>query len=246
VGPDEKPEEVHVEPETGPPAQPPPTESVDIAKLSKTDQVILALKKQGASQRVIAAEVGVSRATVRRQINALIMRGFLSPDVREEEEKGDPAEEKKEEGKTAIKKRALGAATAEAAKQAADMAVQSTDVFIKTGEWAWRKFNEQAREEGYDDIFAWLSDCVHYWQVERQGWQPVLEALRATEQEVEILLDKVEMLTDMRAIRQELLDAILVSNLAGHPITAEQLSVLVLGRVISSPPAPEPMALPSG
>ncbi len=230
-----------------PPAPPDPSEDPhEVAKLSKKDQQILVLRKQKLGLLKIGKEVKLSRTAVRNHVNSLIMRGFLSPENRVEDEEATAAALEDGGQKVVVVNTAIGKATAEAARQAADMAVETTDVFMKTGEWAWRAFNEKARANGYEDIFVWLADCVEYWEVERQGWQPVLLELRMAQQEVEFLRDRVDLLSDLRAARQEVLDAVMMSNLTGHPFTAEQLSVLVLGRVPNAHPEPALVAIPSG
>ena len=220
--------------------------ALDIKRLSKKDQEILALRKTGMSQQKIADQVGLSRTAIRKHIDALIMRGFLNPDNREEENEEQPAGPSASGTKAIVTNRALGAATAEAARKGAEIAVETTDVFYSTGEWAWRKFNEAAREAGYDDIFAWLGDCVTYWETERRGWQTVLDDVRDKDQELEVLRARVEALMDVRALRREILEAVMLSNLSGCPMTGEQLQVLVTGRASVTPPAPEIRTLATG
>jgi len=222
------------------------TDPNELAKLSKKDQMILELRRQGAGQRKIAEGVKLSRTQVRNRVNALVMRGYLSPENRVEEAEGKADSSEEGGAKSVVTSRAIGQATAEAARQAADMAVETTDVFMKTGEWAWRVYNERARDLGYSEIFAWLGDCVQYWETEREGWQPILEDLRATQQENEILRAKVEFLVDMREFRKQVLEAVLMSNLSGTPMTGEQLSVLVLGRAPTVYPAEPIRVLPPG
>ncbi len=230
-----------------PPAPPDPSEDPhEVAKLSKKDQQILVLRKQKLGLLKIGKEVKLSRTAVRNHVNSLIMRGFLSPENRVEDEEATAAAQEEGGSKVIINNTAIGKATAEAARQAADMAVETTDVFMKTGEWAWRVFNEEARAEGYADIFAWLGDLHQYWRIERQGWQPVLEELRASLQENDHLRAKVEFLLDMRDFRKDVLEAVLMSNLSGTPMTGEQLSVLVLGRAPTVYPAAAVRVLPPG
>jgi len=218
----------------------------DLTKLSAKDKDILALRKQGHGYVEIGRRVHLSKTAVFDRVKWMQMHGFLdlTRPGEDEAEAGGPGQGAP--AKSAVFKRAAGRAALEVGNAAATMAAETVDVWSKTGEWAWGKFNERAREVGYEDILEWLTDCVEYWETERAGWQTVLDEVHFLRQRVEQQDLLIEELRDHRTLRQELMELVMLANMTGRPFSSEQLSILVLGKDPSAQPVGPLPALPPG
>ena len=238
--PDEKDKEKPSSPE------PAPSPAPDIAKLSSKDQRILSLRKEGYSMVEIGKRLNLSKTAVFDRVKTLQMRGFLDLSKPGEGQGDEDTDDGSSRGRSSIMRTAAGRAALEASTTAAKWAAETIDLFAKTGEWAWGKYKERAESLGYENILAWLSDCVEYWETERLGWQSVLDELHLSRQRIQQLETFVDDLRDARTLRRELMELVLLSNVVGKPMTGDQLLALLAPREFSASPVRIVPALEAG
>jgi hypothetical protein len=213
----------------------------DVSLLSKKDRHILELRNQGLGYDRIAREVKLSKTSIHDRVKELTMRGFLDPIQRPGEKDEDEGGAAGQGGGASIVRSARGRASLQASRTAGEWAVETLDLFTQTGEWAWTTFKQEAAELGFDTCLDWLKDCVEYWKTERLGWQSVLDQKRLLEQEVAQLVAERDLLRDLGAFRTQLMDAVVASNVAGDPLSGEQIAALVSSRLLGTRPV---LALP--
>jgi hypothetical protein len=207
---------------------------------STKDLMIIELRKAGRSYKEISEATGLSKPSVIRHCKDLVMYGYLTLAPDSEEEADGPKTGGPTVSANVVPARALGAATAAAAKNAMTLATEMMDITSALGQWAWTAFKEEAERLGYENPLDWLNDCVEYWRTERGGWQHVLTELHARREQVEEQRELIQRLRDLREARLDLMERVAYYNMIGAPFTNEQVNAMVLG--IPTPTQPRALA----